>query len=184
MYKVIKNHGKTVQAYQLGSDSSVIQELLRSRKIIPLDNDKYEVFSQEVLQAGAEHGQIASHGDWIKIDSTGNPYPNDQAFFEKNHRQVEGDTFEQIPQPFWAWDAECAMCKEIEFLIREKGLHITPDSEEQYYTAPLWGTVESAKKDAVIIFYSISYDAAGNVMDADFNFVERGEFERTYSRYK
>lgn len=63
MYKVIKNHGKTVQAYQLGSDSSVIQELIRSRKIIPLNNDKYEVFSQEVLQAGAEHGQIASHGD-------------------------------------------------------------------------------------------------------------------------
>ena len=42
-------------------------------------------------------------------------------------------------------------------------------------------TTEAAAEDAMIIFYSISYDDAGNVTDCDWNFVERGEFNRTYS---
>ena len=45
----------------------------------------------------------------------------------------------------------------------------------------LWGTVLKADNDAVIIFYSIEYDDNNNIKDVDFNFVERGEFERTYN---
>ena len=47
--------------------------------------------------------------------------------------------------------------------------------------APLVLPPEAAAEDAMIVFYSISYDDAGNVIDCDWNFVERGEFDRTYS---
>jgi len=35
--------------------------------------------------------------------------------------------------------------------------------------------------DAVIVFYSITKDEDGTITDADFNFVARDEFDRTYS---
>ena len=40
---------------------------------------------------------------------------------------------------------------------------------------------ETAAEDAMIVFYSISYDETGKVIDADYNFVGRREFEKTYS---
>ena len=36
-------------------------------------------------------------------------------------------------------------------------------------------------KDAVIVFYDISYDQDGMIVDAEYNFVERGEFNKTYN---
>ena len=38
----------------------------------------------------------------------------------------------------------------------------------------------SAPKDAVIVFYRISRDEAGQITDAEFNFVAGAEFEKTY----
>ena len=67
------------------------------------------------------------------------------------------------------------------FLVEKKGLVIDKTSSDRRYTAQLWGTREVAAEDAMLIFYSISYDDAGNVTDCDWNFVERGEFYRTYS---
>ena len=67
------------------------------------------------------------------------------------------------------------------FLIEKKGLVIDEASSDRRYTAPLWGTTEVAAEDAIFVFYSFSYDDAGDVTDCDWNFVERGEFERTYS---
>jgi len=37
-------------------------------------------------------------------------------------------------------------------------------------------------RDAIIVFYSLDYDGEGNIMDADFNFVQREEFQKTYTR--
>ena len=38
----------------------------------------------------------------------------------------------------------------------------------------------SAARDAVLIFYSITRDEQGDIVDADFNFVAREEFNQTY----
>lgn len=180
MLTVIKNKGKIVKAYQLGSGNPVIDALIADGKIEDLEDGCFAIRSLETV-SGSFPGEIARVGDWIKIDGNGWPYPNDRAFFEANHRLIEGDTFEQIPRPLPAWDASCGMCPEILFLTGHKGLVIDEASDQQRYTATLWGTKESAAADAVIVFYSISYDEKGGITDADFNFVQREEFDRTYT---
>lgn len=180
MYEVIKNKGKLVKAYQLGSDNVVIKELMQNGKICDLGDGRYEIHSQEAVN-GAVGGEKAMAGDWIKVDSKGYPYPNDRMYFEANHRHIKGDIFEQFPKPLPAWDAKLEMCPEVTFLVEKKGLVIDKASSDRRYTARLWGTIEVAAEDAIIVFYSISYDDAGNVTDCDWNFVERGEFNRTYS---
>jgi len=179
MYKVIKNKSKIVQAYQLGSNNAVIKELMESGKICDLGG-RYEIYSQEAVN-GAVGGEKAMTGDWIKVDSKGCPYPNDKEYFEANHRHIEGDTFEQLPKPLSAWDAKLEICPEVAFLVEKKGLNIDETSSDRRYIAELWGTTEVAAADAMIVLYSVSYDEAGNVTDCDWNFVERGEFDRTYS---
>lgn len=180
MYKVIKNKGKMVNAYQLGSDNTVIKELIDNGKICNIGNGIYEIYSQEAVN-GAGGGERAMVGDWIKVDSKGCPYPNDKEYFVANHKHIGGDTFEQLPKPLSAWDERLEMCTEVAFLVEKKDLIIDEASSERRYTAQLWGTTEVAAKDAMIVFYSISYDDAGNVSGCDWNFVERGEFDRTYS---
>ncbi|HAP20707.1 hypothetical protein NSA48_04275 [Frisingicoccus caecimuris] len=180
MFNVIKNKGNVVRAYQLGRDSAIINELIAGGKIENLGDGNYAVHSQEAIN-GNVGGEVAKAGDWIKIDSSGCPYPNDQVYFEANHCHIEGDIYEQIPKPLQAWDAECAMCPEVAFLVEKKGLIINETSTAQRYSAELWGTKEVAAADAVIVFYSISRDNNGCIIDADFNFVERGEFNKIYS---
>ena len=65
--------------------------------------------------------------------------------------------------------------------MAQKGLVIDETSEEKYFTAPLWGTMLSAAKNAMIIFYELLWDRDGKVVEADFNFVARSEFEKTYN---
>ena len=180
MYQVIKNKGKLVKAYQLGNDNAMIKELMETGKICELGDGRYEIHSQEAVN-GTAGGEKAMASDWIKMDSKGRPYPNNRAYFEANHRHIEGDTFEQIPKPLSAWDAKLGMCPEIAFLVEKKGLIIDETSSDRRYTAQLWGTTEVAAEDTMIVFYSISYDDAGSVTDADWNFVERSEFDKTYS---
>lgn len=175
--KVIKKHGKTVKAYRLGCESEVLDKLISEGKLIPCEHGTYEIMSQESVNGG---GQIAHEGDYIKIDSSGNPYPNDAAFFGANHRHIEGDEYEQIPKPLLAWTADEPITEEIAFLIAHKGLILDDESFDKYFTAPLWGTLESSPCDSVVIFYSVSRNEVGEITDADFNFVARDEFEKTY----
>lgn len=180
MYTVIKNKGKIVKAYQLGKDNSVIRELADAGKIRADETGRYEIFSQEAVNAGAP-GEIAMAGDWIKVDSKGYPYPNKRVYFEANHKYIEGDTFEQIPKPLHAWDANLEICPEVLFLVENRGLIIDATSSEKRYTAKLWGTTEVAAEDAMIVFYDITHDETGNISDCDWNLVERSEFDKTYS---
>lgn len=182
MYKVIKNKGKIVKAYQLqpGSDNAMIKELIENGKIYDFGDGRYEIHSQEAVN-GAVGGEKAMAGDWIKVDSKGCPYPNTKEYFQTNHRHVEGDTFEQLPKPLSAWDGKLEMCPEVAFLVEKKGLIIDEESSDRRYTAQLWGTTEVAAEDAMIVFYSISYDDTGHVTDCDWNFVEKSEFDRIYS---
>ena len=181
MKTVIKNKGKVVKAYRLGSDSPEISALIADGKIVCREDGRFEVMSQEAVNGNSGIGQIAEKGDYIKIDSSGFPYPNSTSFFEKNHKHIDGCTYEQIPKPLAAWMFGDPMCDEILFLTHHKGLVIPPNDYEHYFTAPLYGTLESAARDSVIIFYSITMNDACEIADADFNFVVRNEFDKTYT---
>lgn len=180
MITVMKKKGNIIRACRLGFPSPVLDQLIKNGKIISLPDGSFEVMSREAAAGGTGRGQAARRGDYIKQDSDGFPYPNTADFFESNHTQITEDLYEQHPLPLKAWTLEEPMCPEIEFLMDRKGLVINKADYAKTFTAPLWGTVESAPGDAVILFYSISYDEAGTVIDADYNFVIRQEFEKNY----
>lgn len=176
MKKVIKKSGKLVQAYCLGIENKKVKELMAEGLLTQGGNGQWRVFSQE-----AEQGELAQSGDYIKIDSKGRPYPNTREIFLKNHKAAGENLYEQIPHVLEAWDSTEDMCPEMEFLIKNKGLVMNDKDEQEYYKAPLWGDILTAGRDAVIVFYSIKRDVAGNIVDAEFNFVAREEFEKTYT---
>ena len=175
MKTVKKREGRKIKAYCLGENARAVDELIKKGLVKQTDESHWRIFSKE-----ATEGEEAETGDYIKVDSSGSPYPNSREFFLKNHRPVGENEYEQITRPLKAWDIKEPPCRETEFLIRHKGLSIDESSETAYFSAPLWGDTLTAARDAVIVFYSIRYGGTGEVEDAEFNFVEKGEFERTY----
>lgn len=175
MRRIRKKRGKIIQAYCLGEDHPIIERLIGEGKIQPMDDGRFRVFSQE-----AAKGEVAGFGDYVKLDSSGAPYPNTRAFFLENHRHIGGDDYEQIPKWLNAWCLGDEMCPEIRFLIEHKGLVIDKGSDEACFRAPLWGDMLSAAKDAVIVFYDLEYDSGHEVLEADFNFVAKAEFDKVY----
>ena len=180
MMKVIKKHGKQVRAYRLGTTSPVLDQMIREGKLILRQDGSFEVMTRESIAGASGHGQIAFTGDYLKFDNEGFPYPNSASFFEKKHKPLGDDIYEQIPEPMNAWSTAESICPEVMFLLDKKGLTMNPDNYDRFFSAPLWGTIESAPADAVIIFYSITRDMDGNIIDADFNFVVQEEFEKLY----
>lgn len=181
MIKVKKKEGKTVEAYRLGEEHVKLDELMEKKLLVEKKSGIYEVFSQEAVNK--EGGEIAHAGYYIKIDSAGYPYPLKSEYFLKEHKRLSGNKYEQIPKPLdaFVWSEGEEMCEEILYLIQEKALVIDKENEAKFYTAPLWGTMLSARKDAVVVFYQIERDETGKILDIDFNFVERSEFEKTYN---
>lgn len=184
MFRVIKKQGMLVQAYRLGDSHPVLNRLMEEKKLVERQDGRFELFSREILAAGGEHGEIAEAGDWLRLDSGGYPYPNRREWFARNLRHISGDTYEQLPIQRMAWTPEEPMSAEVEFLIQKKGLKLDESDPEHYYRAVLFGSPEAAAKNAVLIFYSITYAADGSVQDAEFNFVERSEFDAAYERIK
>lgn len=178
MRNVIKKENAKVIAFQLGQGSQLEQEFRSAGKVLRISEEVFEVFSQE---ATGEHGEIAHAGDYVKVDSAGFPYPNRQDFFVRNHRLVGVNEYEQIAKPLNAWCLGDPVDEVITFMVQHKGLVIDPRHEEKCFTAPLWGTMLSAKADAVIVLYRVDRDEAGHVVDVDFNFVAHDEFVKTYS---
>jgi hypothetical protein len=178
MKKAKKKTRKKVMAFKIEKGSERLRTLEEQGKIQKIDGG-YEIYSLEAKNAS---GEVAYYGDYIKFDSNGNPYPNKQKFFEENHKKIPGeqDLYEQLPQPVDVWDVSEPMCDEIEFLIRDKGLVIDESNKDGFFSAPLWGTVLSAEKTAKIVLYKVTRDEFGNIVDVDFNFVQKEEFERTY----
>ncbi len=179
MLRIKKKRGKIVQAYKLGVAHMALEQLITSGKIVDLRDGSYDVFSLEAVNSESGHGQVAYAGDWMRLDSAGFPYPSKDDWFQNNMRHISGDDYEQIPKELVAWTADMEMCPEIDFLIREKGLNLDENSFDKYYSAILWGNPEAADRNAVLVFYSISYSGDGTVLDAEYNFVEKKEFDRT-----
>lgn len=69
---------------------------------------------------------------------------------------------------------------EVRYLMEHKGLTLCGDDPERYFRAPLWETELTAARDAVLVFYRILRDEGGEIRDAEFNFVARDEFDKTY----
>lgn len=177
MRRAVKVKDALAPAYELGRASDMELALVAAGKIRVRPDGRYELFSLEAVNGT---GQIARAGDLFKVDGLGAPYPIERECFLQTHRAVEDDLYHQITGPLCAWTADDEMCPEIEFLMAHKGLRIDEKNEARYFTAPLWGTVESAPRDAVIVFYELCRDEGGEILDATFNFVARCEFERTY----
>lgn len=176
MHTAVKIQGKQVFAWTLGKNSEKEKQLIADGKIVMCADGSYELFSQEALSG---HGEKARAGDWFKVDSKGFPYPLNASFFEKNHRHIEGDRFEQIPRPVNVWFCGDEIDDLIRFIMERKSMEINPDNPDAYFSAPLWGTILTAKKDAAVVIYSIKREE-NTITDIDFNFVEREEFEKTY----
>lgn len=176
MAKVIKNSGKQVQAWELSTGSEMERKLIEEGKIVPRGTS-FELFSQESKNGS---GEMAKAGDFFKVDKAGYPYPNDREWFIANHRQLDGDTYEQLPKALLAWEASEGITPEVQYLLDNKGLKLDAEHPEQFFGAELWGTWLTASKDAVLIFYSVTYGEDGKVSNADFNFVARKEFEAAY----
>lgn len=174
---IIKRTQKKIHAYCLGQSSNMERRLVAEGKIRVLQNGQYELFSQESVNGC---GEIASAGDYFKMDSDGFPYPNEREWFLKNHEHMGGDEFLQLSTPLKAWTVEEPMSDEIRFLVEQRRLSITPSDPERYFSAFLWGARLSAKKDAVIVFYRVEISQDGSIKDVEFNFVARTEFDKTY----
>lgn len=175
MKKAIKD--KVLFAYELGAGSEMEQNLIASGKIRKTE-DGYELFSQEAVNG---KGQMACSGDFFKVDGSGYPYPNARSWFLDHHIHVEGDTYRQVGTPVHIWKHGEPMNDVVQALLDSGRLRLNDDQPQRYYEAELWGTLENAPQDAILLFYSIERDENGAVTDdTQFNFVARDEFERDY----
>ena len=173
----VRKKAVRLRAWQLGGDSPMEREM-RDQGLIRLrDDGRYELFSQEIA---GETGEIAKKGDYFKVDAAGRPYPNRREAFERRHIHLEDDWYEQRPEPLQAWLAEDPPCEETDWLIARGLLRLNPAEEGRYFAASLWGTEETAAKNAVVVFYEVMRDPAGSIQEIDFNFVERTVFEETF----
>ena len=61
-------------------ENDMVEELTAEGEIKVKGDGSFEVFSREAKDGT---GEIAHAGDYIKLDSSGKPYPNSAEFFEK-----------------------------------------------------------------------------------------------------
>ena len=176
MRQAIKTATKVI-AYRLGDNSEKEQELIAEGKIRKLSETEYEIFSTESKNAA---GEMAAKGDYFKIDSSGNPYPNAKEWFEKSHNFVDGNIYNQIVKPIGVWSFTEGMIPEIDFIIRTGKLLVNEADDDKYFTAELWGAVLSASKDSLILIRGVETNDAGDLTNVSFDFITKDEFEKTY----
>ena len=176
MKYAIKQQGKQVFAYELGAGSQLERELIHQGKI-HREGERYALFSREAVNG---QGQQALAGDFFKLDGDGFPYPNDREWFFANHRPVGGDVYEQLPKPLEIWEAQDGEHPLVQWLVAEGRLRLRPEEPERFFNARLWGADLSAAWDAVLVFYGVERNEAGEIVDISFNFVAREEFRKTY----
>ncbi|WP_288339211.1 hypothetical protein [uncultured Allobaculum sp.] len=170
-------------AYPLDEHHPKIRQLLEEKKLIQLPDGSFEVFSQETK--GQAHGQHASAGDYIKIDGAGYPYPNTRDFFLAHHiPAAREDTFFQKPETRQAWQVGEPSNDLIEYLVKHGKLEIHPEDEDHYFQAQLWGTLETAAKDALVVIYEAERSEKQEILSVTFNLLTREEFEKTYREVK
>ena len=166
-----------IRAYRLGERSSGLDKLVAAGLVVLRNDGSYEVHTEETKDG---KGEMAHAGDYVKLDASGRPYPNEAGFFEENHRHIDGDQYEQISKDREVWMMGDAMCPEIELLIKQGRLELHKEDPEHYFQGTGWGTKLIASSDAALVFYEIKKNSDGKITDAEFNFVDRETFEETY----
>ena len=79
-----------------------------------------------------------------------------------------------------AWTAELPPSEELRWALEQGRLTLDEKDPAHYFRAELWGTVLTAPRDAVLLFYRIERDEKGRITDMDFNFVVWEEFTHSY----
>lgn len=176
--RVIKKCDTPAVCFRLGENSELEKKLTADKKLKQRDDGSYEVVSRETLPEGP--GEKAAAGDAVKLDSGSFPYPVKWENFLRNHECRNGQWY-QIPQVREAWCADRPKDKTVQDLLNSKKLVIDPTNDERYFSAFLHDTWLYAKKDTVVVFYETEFDLDGNLLRADFNFVAREEFDRSYT---
>ena len=174
-YAIKKNTKR--QAWELGKGSDMEKQLIRTGKLVAREGGIYEVFTREATEG---KGQIANAGDFFKVDGDGYPSPCERSWFFANHKHVEGDWYEQVAKPLKIWRKDDPETEEIRFLIDSGALNIHSEDLNKYYSAFLWGTMETAASDAVIVLYSVDKNEEGKIEAISFNFVESDYFKANY----
>ena len=170
-----------IKAYRLGEQSEGLDRLIKKGQVCPLDDETFEVHTVETKGG---KGEKVHAGDYVKLDASERPYPNKADFFEENHRHIEGDQYEQLPKEREVWMMGDPMCPEIEFLIEHGRLELHKEDPDHYFQGIGWGTKLTASSDAALVFYEIKKKSDGQIIDAEFNFVDRKTFEETYELIK
>lgn len=177
---VIKDCNEPVTAFKVGDGISDAVELQKKGLIRCMSDGRYEVFSQEAVNGS---GQICNTGDYIKIDSSGAPYPVKKEVFESKHEK-RGSEWYQKPELLGAWHlgvSPIEECAEMKFLIDKGKIIINVHDEENYFTAEKWGTRLSADKRAVIVFRKVTRNSKAQIDDVEFSFVAKSEFDKNYN---
>lgn len=171
---LVQKSARKVRAWCLGENSAMERQLLADGKLRRESDGTYRVMSQE----NSTEGQAVPAGDYIKVDSTGAPYPNSREFFLQNHTHIEGDWYFQHSPVLKAWCRREKMCPEVEWLIGSGRLRIDENDPERYFNAVLWSAELHAAKDAVIIFNH--RETPEDLASIGFRFITREEFDLTY----
>lgn len=170
----VKKTNIYVKAFELGAHTELEQKLVNNGQIIK-HRGYYEVYSTETTTSG----EIAKDGDFVKIDKANNPYPNARERFLKHHRHLDGYNYEQFPVILSSWQYGEDEDDVIRYLLDSGKLIINPNSDDAFYQADLWGTTLRAKKNDIILIYDVKRDGQ-DIINVDFNLIDKDEFEKTY----
>ena len=160
-------------AFQLGTACALADKLTAEGLLLPQADGMWRVKTREAM----EEGELARTGDYIKLDSSGMPYPTEREWFEANHTRTEDGMYLQTAHPRKAWCSRELMCPEIRFLVEQNLLLWHP---AEGFEAELWGTRQTAGPDAVVVLNRVETDSQGRIRAVDFHFVDADEFSRTY----
>ncbi len=165
------------QAWEFGAGSDMEQKMISSDRIHEHPDGIYEVFTKEASEG---KGQMAKTGDYFKVDEENYPSPCERKWFQENHQHIEDDWYLQTAKPLKIWRKDDGESEEITFLTGNGLLKIDPEDPDHYFSAMLWGTMETAHSDAVIVFYDVNRDENGKIVSINFNFVDAGYFKSNY----
>lgn len=70
MMQIRKKEGTIVKAYCLEENSPMIHKFMEEGKLCSIDENHWRIFSRE-----SKEGELAQSGDYVKMDSGGNLYP-------------------------------------------------------------------------------------------------------------
>lgn len=160
------------RAFVLGMNIEMEQELICRGLLTEIGNGLWRLKTRETL----DEGELVKTGDYVKLDSAGMPYPVAKDYFEINHELLREGWYLQKATLRKAWSAAQPMCPEIRFLLDQELL----SWKNGTFSAFLWGTMQNAAEDAVIVFNSVTRAPDGTLTGVDFHFVAADEFGKTY----